>query len=465
MPSGPDGLVPDPRYREEFERARALLLAHPRRWRVIYHYDGDGVASASCALRALQRLGYPAQATALVGVEGPRLGALLSATPGPVLVVDTGASWLDLIAQHPAPAIVLDHHKYPGVPNPPPLPSHVAFVNPLDWGVDGMRELCASTLTWLYTVFLDPTNWDNAPWGLSGAISDRQHVGGFHGLNELLVAEAVRRSLLVRRPGVALFGPTVGDALVGSIDPFVRGLSGQKEAVDAFLHGLGIDPARSPAKLSPGELGRLVAAVKERLAASGVAREAADVLDQERWFVPSLGMDAEEVANLQNASGRAGVPGVGVAFALGDPAAAERVRSAEAEWRTGVLRGLLRIEHDGVNSMRFLRWFESPETPLAGTQAGLAMNYLLPPDLPVFVFSQGSNGPTKVSARGTLRLVDRGLDLSAACRVAASAVGGEGGGHRVASGATIPAGSRSAFLESADRVLSEQLGPGTGGTR
>ena len=463
MPSGPDGLVSDPRYTEEFERARALLLAHPRRWRVIYHYDGDGIASASSALRAFERLGYPAQATALVGVERDRVASLLKSTPGPVLVVDTGASWLDLFATHSAPVIVLDHHKYPGVPNPPALPAHVAFVNPLDWGVDGMNELCAATLTWLFTVFLDPMNWDNAPWGLSGAIADRQHVGGFRGLNELLVQEAVRRSLVVRRRGIALFGATVGEALAQSIDPYVKGLSSRPDAVGPFLHGLGIDPGRRPAKLTDDETKRLVIALKERLAANGVAPEAADVLDQERWFLPALGLDAEEVSNLQNASGRAGIPGVGVAYALGDVRAAERVRASESEWRAGILRGLRRIEDDGVNSMRFLRWFESPETTLAGTQAGLAMNYLLPPELPVFVFSDGGPAPTKVSARGTLRQVERGLDLAAACRIAANSVGGEGGGHRVASGATIPAGTRPVFLDTADRVLAEQLGPTAGG--
>ena len=175
MPSGPDGLVSDPHYTYEFERARSLLLAHPGRWRVIYHYDGDGIASASSALRALYRLGYPAQATALLGIERGHVSALLDATPGPVLVVDTGSTVLDLFAAHRSPVVVLDHHKYPGAPTPPELPPHVAFVNPLDWGVDGMNELCAATLTWLYTIFLDPVNWDNAPWGLSGAIADRQH--------------------------------------------------------------------------------------------------------------------------------------------------------------------------------------------------------------------------------------------------------------------------------------------------
>ncbi|HTZ62200.1 MAG TPA: DHH family phosphoesterase [Thermoplasmata archaeon] len=457
MPSGPDGFVRDPSYRTEFERARALVLGHPERWRVIYHYDADGIASASSALHAFARLGYPAQATALAGVERDRMRELQRATPGPMLVVDTGASWLDLFGEHPHPVVVLDHHQYPGVPHPPALPEHVAFVNPLDWGVDGMSELCAATLTWLFTIFLDPRNWDNAPWGLSGAIGDRQHVGGFRGLNATLVDEATARSQVVRRPGVALFGPTLGAALTDSIDPYVRGLSSRPEAVGRFLEEVGLDPGRPPSSLTPEETGRLVAGLRSRLVGAGVAPEAAQVLDQDRWFLPSLGLDAEEVSNRQSAAGRAKMPGVGVAYALGDPAAAERVRLAEEAWRGGILRGLRRLEDEGVNSMSAVQWFESPDTTLAGTQAGMAILYLLDPERPVFVFSDGT-GPTKVSARATLALVERGLDLAATCQAAAAAVGGEGGGHRVASGATIPAGSRERFLDTANRVVARQLG-------
>ena len=168
MPSGPDGFVTNPAYGREFTKARELVLAHPGRWRIIYHYDGDGIASASTLVRMFERLGYPPYATPLQGVEREKMRAILDGTHGPVLVVDTGASWLDLYPAHAHPVVILDHHQYRGRPAPPDLPAHVAFVNPVDWGVDGMREMCAATLSWLFSVFLDPVNWDNAAWGLSG---------------------------------------------------------------------------------------------------------------------------------------------------------------------------------------------------------------------------------------------------------------------------------------------------------
>ncbi|EQD34392.1 phosphoesterase RecJ domain protein, partial [mine drainage metagenome] len=201
----------------------------------------------------------------------------------------------------------------------------------------------------------------------------------------------------------------------------------------------------------------LVAALRARLEGAGVLPEFVALLDQERWFLPSLGLDAEDLSNLQSATGRAETPGIGVAMALGDDGAFERARRAETGWREGILKGLRRIERDGVHEMAGVRWFDSPESTLAGTQAGMAMNYLLSPERPVLAFSEAGRAPVKVSGRGTLRLVAQGLDLSTALRLGAEAVGGEGGGHRVASGATIPSGSRDRFLAVVDRTVAEQL--------
>ncbi|MCI4357473.1 MAG: DHH family phosphoesterase [Thermoplasmata archaeon] len=456
MPSGPEHFVTQPAYSTEFTRARALLLAHPGRWRVIYHYDGDGIASATSAVRMLLRLGYPVQSTPLIGVERARMDALLDATRGPVLVVDTGASWLDRFVRHASPVIILDHHKYPGVPDPPALPDHVALVNPLDWGVDGMSELCAATLTWLFSVFIDPTNWDNAPWGLSGAISDRQHVGGFKGLNAKLVEEARVRGLVEPFPGLPLFGASLSEALARSIDPFLRGLSGRPVECDRFLTALGVDPRRPIDSLDGTERARVGSAILARLVQQGTRPEFVEAFHAPRYRLPSLSIDAEELANLQNATGREGTPSEGIALALGDARAFARARAAEEAWRTGVLTGLRRIEEAGVNSLSALQWFESPEGPLAGTQAGLAMNYLLDPARPVVVFSPGEE-VWKVSGRGTLWLVGRGLDLATAFREAADAVGGEGGGHRVASGATIPQSARDRFLDETNRRVLAQI--------
>jgi single-stranded-DNA-specific exonuclease len=456
MPSGPDGLVEHPSYRTEFDRARRLLFAHPGRWRVIYHYDGDGIAAASCAVRALQRLGFPVQATALLAVEKPRMVELLAATSTPVLVVDTGASWLDLFAAHPHPVIVLDHHQYPGAPQPPELPESVAFVDPLNWGVDGMNELCASSLTWLFTVFLDARNWDNAAFGVSGAIADRQHVGGFKGLNARLVEEARERLFLTKAVGPPFFGGSLEEAIALSVDPYLTGLSGRAAETRSFLSSLGLEPQRPPNGLEPAEARRLIEAISTRLVRQGVRPEFVAAFHEDGWFVPSLGLRAEELANLQNATGRVGNPGVGVALALGDPAALGQAQDAERAWRQGVLNGLERVEKAGVNSLRALQWFESPDGSLAGTQAGLAMNYLLNARKPVFVFTPARDG-LKVSARGTTWLVGQGLDLATVCRTAAGKVGGEGGGHRVASGATIPPARRDEFLGIADGLVAEQL--------
>ena len=320
-----------------------------------------------------------------------------------------------------------------------------------------MSELCAATLTWLFTVFLDPINWDNAAWGLSGAIGDRQHVGGFTGLNGILVAEAVRRSVIERRPGTALLGPTIGAALATAIDPFVRGLSGHRGATDAFLHGLSIDPETPPTSLAPEATARLVAALRGRLEGSGVLPEFVAVLDQERWFLPSHGMDAEELSNLQSATGRAGIPGVGVAMALGDAMAFDRARTAETAWREGILRGLLRIEEKGVHSKTGLCWFESPETSLAG-DAG-RHGHELPPSSraarPRLLrrregADQGQRPRNPPPRRPGPRPRDRAPHRGERGRWG-------GGGHRVASGATIPPGTRDQFLEVADRAIAEQL--------
>ncbi len=442
---------------EELTAARDLLAGTPGRWRVLYHNDGDGIASASVAAVALSRWGRSWQLTPLLSLEEARLDALLTKTRAPVLVLDTGASYLARLARHPRPVLVLDHHRPPAPEEP--SGGSLLHVNPHHWGVDGMSECSASMLTYLFSRSLDDVNEDLVAYGFAGAVADRMHVGGFRGLNLRLLERAEGKGLLDRRREPTLSGPTLGEGLARSVDPYVAGLSGHPAQATAFLNPLGLDPRARVASLSDEERRTLASALALRLLAQGARSEFCERVTEEHLYPLPGGDEITALSALQNACAREGEPSQGIALALGDPQARSRAEALERDWQDRVLRELGHLQTDRkVEVHDHLQAFWVPDANLAGPVAGLALAYLLDPTRPVFALSAGT-ARTKVSARGTPFLTDRGLDLAVAVREAARSVGGEGGGHRVASGASVPKGQEGAFLQEADRQLALQGSP------
>ena len=180
-------------------------------------------------------------------------------------------------------------------------------------------------------------------------------------------------------------------------------------------------------------------------------------------------LDAKELATLLNACGRHGRPEVGMAICLGDRgdglAEALRLqvdhraalRDAISQVQSGGDLGV--IERDELRCLRFFHGGDRIEDTIVGIVAGMLLGDAVPSDRPLFGFASAADGTAtvKVSARGTRALVERGLDLSMVMRHAAEAVGGSGGGHNVAAGASIPEGTEERFLVHADEILREQL--------
>jgi RecJ-like exonuclease len=75
---------------------------------------------------------------------------------------------------------------------------------------------------------------------------------------------------------------------------------------------------------------------------------------------------------------------------------------------------------------------------------------------PIIALAKNEDG-IKVSARATQRLVDRGVHLANAIKLSAEKVGGKGGGHSIAAGATIPEERTEEFLTELDRIIGLQL--------
>jgi RecJ-like exonuclease len=119
------------------------------------------------------------------------------------------------------------------------------------------------------------------------------------------------------------------------------------------------------------------------------------------------------------------------------------------------------IAEAGINRLDAIQYFHAADK-IRDTVVGITASMVLnqegaTKDLPIIAFATAEDG-IKVSARTTRELVARGLDLAAIMQAASQAVGGQGGGHRAAAGATIPPGTEHQFLEIANRMVQMQLG-------
>lgn len=440
----PDGLL---------ERARKAvdLLDDASRVRVFCHYDPDGTTSASILARALLRRGKRIHATMAHALDRASTERLREESNELLIVSDMGSGQLDLLEGLPYPVIVLDHHK------PIRDSDRIVQLNPHLWGVDGAREMCGATTTWVFALALDERNWDLAGPALAGAIGDKQGVGGFVGVNAALFGEAVERKVVVPERCLALRDLPLGRALAMSIDPYFRGLSGRPEAAAGFLRTLGFDPEAGLRQLDSAGRRRLASVLATRLVEQGAAPEALDVLVEDRYWVEPDQIYAQDLEAYVNGCDRLGQEGLGMAVCLGDREALGKAEKLLEEYTSRVLGYLVPLESKGLFPKKHVQFFYCDDASLAGVVAGAGMQFFFDQSRPALGLSV-LDGLTKVSARGTRAHIQGGVDLAVALREAASEVGGNGGGHNIASGATIPTGKEDKFLGLVDEIVGRQLG-------
>jgi RecJ-like exonuclease len=303
---------------------------------------------------------------------------------------------------------------------------------------------------------IDPCNWDLSPIAIAGIIGDRQHMGGMKGVNQQILDYAVEKEFVSVQRGLNLKGPTVADAIADSIDPYFVGLSGRKDNVLAFLDSMKLNPSTPMGALDEVYRRKLTSMLSLRLMGQGCRPETVEELVSEIHWIPSMSMSAMDLADLLNACGRMDHEGVGVALCMGDQDALALAGDLRREYNRKILEKLMLIEADGVDQMTSMQHFNAEDASLAGAQTGLAMQYILDQSKPTLALSR-VKGKIKVSSRGTKYLVSKGLDLSAALKKSSEKLGGIGGGHAVAAGATIPEDKEEEFLKSVDEIVSHQL--------
>jgi single-stranded-DNA-specific exonuclease len=464
-------------------RAADAVKSFPGTVRVVSHYDADGIASAAIIVRALEREGKEFRLSFVKQLSEDYISGMTGDEELLVIFTDLGSGFIREIGEHlfnkERRVIILDHHQVQGE-IPGGREDSVYHVNPVLYGIE--EDISGSGVCYLMARALSPVNKDLSELAIIGAIGDSQigSIGphwGLLGINKEILKDAEVTGKIAKGMGLRLwgrYGRPVHKALQYSMDPYIPEVTGSESGSVQFLQELGIElkgPTgewRTLASLDDGETRRLATGIiKERIRngeenPEWIFGDVYELLDKKGEF-----RDANEFATMLNGCGKSRCPWIGVGICLNDEGYSGELRKVMTGYRREIGKAVDLVR----NSKGMVRVTPRADYILAGDRisehivsnvASIIEKSCLVPDghhKPVFALANTEDGQVKVSGRMNDTLVRQGLSMKDIMAGAVRELGGQGGGHAGAGGATIPAGSEEMFINTVEKLLSAKAGP------
>jgi len=442
---------------------------------VVAHIDADGICAASIASRTLDRLGKKHDVLFVKKLDDDALAAVNGSEASLVWLVDLGSGYLSSITRKKV--VVADHH----VPDPKWMSgqtslfdfSGLVHVNPHNCGMDGSGEISGAGVTYMISKLVDPSNVDLAYLAIVGASGDVQDQAEskFVGYNRTILQDAVDNCDMEIVDDVRLFGREtrpLTQFLQFCNDPVLPGLTSDNAGCLDLYAGLRIDLKdngrwRTWNCLSDDEKDAVKITLIELIERAGgnAERLMGEVYTLPKFEKGTELRDAKEYATLLNSCGRYDDAATGMRICLGDKSALADAAKNRSEHRKQLSIAMNYIKQNNVIRVRrFVQHFHGGDE-IRDTIIGIAAGMILGSDgvrndIPIIAFANADDG-VKVSARADKSLAAKGLDLSIAVKTAAEKVGGFGGGHNVAAGATIPAGKEYEFIHIIESIIAAQI--------
>jgi single-stranded DNA-specific DHH superfamily exonuclease len=384
---------------------------------VIAHHDADGIAAGSILCHAMVGAGIRfrfrirREITASDLIKG-----------NPYVLCDLGAGIEDL----PRETMVVDHH-------------HPHFIgeyhaNPRLFGIDGDRDLSASGMAYLVAQNMGD-NRDLAGLALLGIMGDHQALTG---RNLEIFNEGVGNGIINPNRGLRLAGRDMPEKWLTAINPYLDGISGDENAVNAIMTlAAGKNALRLDLLLSLSVL-----QVIPHADASCLEEIYGDTYALEREVIP----DAHALASVIDACGKSGRGELGASLCL------RYSRDAETAWeiaRAHRLNVIAAIRKAAGTSPGPDGVYETGDATVASDVAdALACKSARP--TPIAVVARDGE-KCRISARCHMGI---DMDLGSVIRGLAQSCGGTGGGHKYRAGATIPCMRIDAFRKGWQEAVS-----------
>ncbi len=416
-------------FEEACQEARKVAFSF-REPLIIHHYDADGTSSGAIVVSAFSKENRKYRRRCVKKVDDRLIDELKNEKE--IIFVDLGGGATRV--NELKDVVIIDHHQTEGIEK--------LQVNPLLYGIDGGEELSASGTA--YSVFREKVEL-----AVVGAVGDMQYP--LKGKNREIMLEGVEQGSIRIENDLMFYGRysrPLAQFLEYSDDPYIPGISYREDRALRLLESLGIELKegegyRRYAGLTKDEKTKLISALADILVERGKIKST-DELVGESYVFPHNPMnetfEANEFSTLLNACGRHGKDDVAIGVALGKEEYFEEARSLLQLHRRMLKEG---IEFAAKNiqdlgGFFFLDGRGVIDESVIGIVCGMRAQQIW--KKPMMGIAAGGKGEIKVSTRG------KGVNLGLALKESAGPVGGIGGGHRMAAGASIPDEKLNEFL-------------------
>ena len=374
-----------------------------------------------------------------------------------VWICDLGSAYMSRFVRNGV--VVTDHH----VPDPLWRRGQTFLdgflssyqMNPHLYGRSGSFEVCGAYLA------------------VIGAIGDFQddRYSRLVSYNRIILGDAEKAGDISTGYGLRYFGretrPVLQFLQYGN-EPRVEGITDDRDGCMDLLYKYDIKLTAEDGRrntwvdLDPGDRAVLADELMSRLT-NDEDRKAlmGEIYTVNRYEVHSGLNDSKEFATILNSCGRYDDAVTGERICMGDVDALKDAERNRSDHRKNISASLAYVkENHLLRRLKHVQYFDAGteiRETVVGIVAGMVLNSgEADTGMPIVAFAVADDG-VKVSARASRSLTDRGLDLSQIMKDAAASVGGMGGGHSVAAGATIPEGKEESFLEEVDKLVAAQL--------
>ncbi len=437
------------------EEACELLRRHLKQdhvVRIISHNDADGISAAGVMCNAIAKENGKFHVTIVPRLKDEVISKFLKEKYKLFVFCDMGSANLRGISRLKGDVIIADHHQ---TDPDAKLAENIVHVNPHLYGLDGTKDVSGSGVSYLT---VRPLEYENlAGLALVGAFGDMQYKNGFTGINKMILDDGVESGDIEIREDLKIAYKSqepLYKSLSYTINPVIKGVSGDEEGSVTFLEKIGISYGIKFDELSNEEKDILKTELVK------INPEIFSSIYSIPSEIPEL-RNLEDYANILDACGKNKKQGIGLSICIGDRN--DSIKEAQIlvkNYREDLVYGIEWIKKEGSvvqDKIQYIYSEEKRKKRIMGTLSSIGLDLeILDPDKPVLAMSRMDN-IIKVSGRTTTKMTERGVNLGYALENASKSFNGSGGGHNIAAGAVIPYREMDNFLNLVDEIVRTQL--------